>query len=196
MRWVNRVLRRWAPIRQRASVSSVVLACLWWAVLPSAGGASEVRLEGVVAAVNEGRFVAAHQRALALARGGNAEAMAILGDIYYFGWGVARSFERSLHWYELAADQESAGGYFGAGRQYLRGEGVQKDLRKAVDAFTWAGESGYIDFDAEVFGAICLPREDLRKAERQLKAFLRYAPQARPGSYLQIKLLRTSFSCR
>jgi TPR repeat protein len=74
------------------------------------------------------------QQAQALASQGNADAMNLLGMMYYFGDGVPQNFGTAFDWYEkafIAGDEESP---HHIGRFFFNGEGVEKDDR---EAFYW-----------------------------------------------------------
>jgi TPR repeat protein len=74
------------------------------------------------------------------ARKGEAWAQNNLGNLYYFGHGVAKDNDQAVFWYRKAAEQGDKGGEANLGQAYLRGEGVAKDeavgeawIRKAAD---------------------------------------------------------------
>jgi TPR repeat protein len=165
------------------------------------GVASLFPLQGVavgtaVKAREQGRVDDAVKRLRALTQAGDAGAMALLGDVYYFGWGVEASFDTARIWYEAAAQHSHPGGHHGLGRLYLYGQGVTKDVSAALFHLNTAGEAGHWDMHAETMGTLCLPlATNLAKAERALHIYFKYGRRLVPGSSQQINALRLAFPC-
>lgn len=57
-----------------------------------------------------------------------------LGDLYYYGDGVARDHGEALNWFRRAADQGYADAQHNLGQMYFNGEGVERDY---VEAYAW-----------------------------------------------------------
>lgn len=73
--------------------------------------------------------VAAYEQA---AENGYAVAMSLLGDLYYEGELVERDFDKAYYWYNLGFSKYNEPTYFGLGRCYLYGAGVERDEKKAI----------------------------------------------------------------
>mgnify|MGYP005699161043 CR=1 FL=1 len=152
-------------------------------------------LNRALSALDAERYDEAHGLLERAAKAGHLPATAVLGDVHYFGWGVDVDYLRAARLYRQAADRDHPGGYFGLGRQYLFGHGVDKDVGEAMHWFTLAGRAGPVDLETELNDVMCLPRDDLAKAEKQLRTFVKYTP-LRPGTYLHTQALRAAFSCQ
>ena len=63
---------------------------------------------------------------------GYITAMSLLGDLYYEGECIERDFDKAFSWYSRAFTKYSESTYFGLGRCYLYGAGVERDLKKAL----------------------------------------------------------------
>ena len=59
-------------------------------------------------------------------------AMSLLGDLYYEGELVERDFDKAYAWYSKAFTRYFESTYFGLGRCYLYGAGVERNEKKAV----------------------------------------------------------------
>lgn len=68
-----------------------------------------------------------------------------LGDIYYYGYGVAKNYQIAAQWYRKAAEQGNAVGQCNLGFMYANGYGVVKDYQQAADWYRKAAEQGYAD---------------------------------------------------
>ena len=66
----------------------------------------------------------------------------ILGNRYYIGDGVEKSYTEAVKWYRLAADQGYAGAQCNLGYCYEHGNGVAKDYNKAVEYYILAARQG------------------------------------------------------
>ena len=69
---------------------------------------------------------------------GNAQAQAMLGDLYHRGEGVAKSDKDALTWYKKAVAQGYTPAMATVGAMYEKGEGVPVDKAKAYTYFTLA----------------------------------------------------------
>jgi len=79
----------------------------------------------------------------ARAEAGNADAQALLGNLYFDGTGIPQNYEEAFKWYSLAAtDGWSNGAQFRLGYLYYNGLGVSKDLVKAYAWFSVAAAQG------------------------------------------------------
>jgi hypothetical protein len=68
-----------------------------------------------------------------------------LGDLYYYGYGVAQDYKAAAQWYRKAAEQGSAAGQCNLGFMYISGYGVAKDYSKAAEWYRKAAEQGNAD---------------------------------------------------
>jgi len=66
---------------------------------------------------------------------GNADAMNSLGDLYYYGRGVAQDYAQARNWYQKAAAAGNPAAMFSLGWLYKNGQGVAQDLAKAREWF-------------------------------------------------------------
>ena len=80
---------------------------------------------------------------LELAREGDAESQAKVGDMYLYGKILLiRDYQRAYYWYNESAAKGNKNGLFGMGVLYMNGLGVEKDYRKAADYFIQSAEKG------------------------------------------------------
>ena len=80
---------------------------------------------------------------LELAREGNAESQAKVGDMYLYGKILPiGDYQRAFYWYNESAAKGDKNGLFGMGVLYMNGLGVEKDYRKAADYFIQSAEKG------------------------------------------------------
>ena len=77
-----------------------------------------------------------------LATNNDAVAQLILGECYYFGWGVEQDYKKSVEWYKKSAEQGYAAAQFNLGICYYRGQGVEQDYKKAVEWYKKSAEQG------------------------------------------------------
>jgi hypothetical protein len=68
-----------------------------------------------------------------------------LGDLYYYGYGVAQDYQTAAQWYRKAAEQGSVAGQCNLGFMYISGYGVAKDYSKAAQWYGKAAEQGSAD---------------------------------------------------
>ena len=80
----------------------------------------------------------------ASAENGDAEAMAELGECYYFGKGVKRDGSKAFMWLSKAADADCAKAFLCLGACYEYGSGTPQDLTKAFEAYSKGAELGDI----------------------------------------------------
>jgi TPR repeat protein len=73
-----------------------------------------------------------------LADDGNGYAMRHLGNLYYYGSGVAKDMAKAIEWYEKAAEQGDAYAICDLGYCYFYGNGVDKNLEKSFLYFSQA----------------------------------------------------------
>ncbi len=66
-----------------------------------------------------------------------------LGEMYYFGKGVALDYRQAVYWYRKAADQGYANGQSNLGFMYGNGKGVALDDKQAVYWYRKAADQGY-----------------------------------------------------
>lgn len=64
-----------------------------------------------------------------------ADAQALLGQMYYCGQGVAQDIEESIKWHAMAARNGNGNSMFDMGLFYATGEGVSQDDKIAVSYF-------------------------------------------------------------
>ena len=76
------------------------------------------------------------------AAGNDMYAMNNLGDMYYNGRGVKRSWVDAMQWYRQGADKGNADAQHAVGMMYERGESVKKDATQAVQWYTKAANQG------------------------------------------------------
>ena len=74
---------------------------------------------------------------------GNADAQALLGDMYYTGQGVSQDYQEAVKWYRLAAEQGVAQPQYNLGLMYNNGQGVPQDYQEAVRWYHLAAEQGH-----------------------------------------------------
>ena len=75
----------------------------------------------------------------------DVEAQYTLGEMYYFGEGVQKTFEGASKWYRLAADQGHAGAQYKLGSMYCGGEGVKQSYEEALKWYRLAADRGYVE---------------------------------------------------
>lgn len=92
-----------------------------------------------------------------------ADAMKIIGSLYYSGRGVEQDYAKALEWYEKAANLGNRTAMTTSGYMYYAGEGVKKNYNKALEWYDKAANSG--DAVAMVaIGSIYYERQDYVKA--------------------------------
>ena len=78
------------------------------------------------------------------AEAGNAYGQALLGDCYFYGYGVAKDVKRMVELCTLSAEQGNAWGQHNLGVCFDRGRGVAVDKERAVDLYILAAEQSHI----------------------------------------------------
>ncbi|MCI6801514.1 MAG: Sel1-like repeat-containing protein kinase family protein [Bacteroidales bacterium] len=78
-----------------------------------------------------------------LATNNDAVAQLILGECYYFGWGVEQDYKKAVEWYKKSAEQGNAMAQCSLGYCYEKGQGVEQDYKKAVEWYKKSAEQGY-----------------------------------------------------
>ena len=76
---------------------------------------------------------------------GNAKCQFQLGELYYYGNGVAKDYAKAVEQYKKAADQKHAAATYSLGYCYKMGNGVTKDFKKAVSYYEKAVDLGSAD---------------------------------------------------
>jgi TPR repeat protein len=105
-------------------------------------------LEDGIAAYQHFDYDTARETLVPLAAAGNAQARAVLGDMYLGGRGVPLNGFLAAKWYRAAAEQGNAHAQARLGKLYLRGRGVGLDYVLAVKWLRAAAEQG--DADAQL----------------------------------------------
>jgi TPR repeat protein len=137
-------------IRLRAAIGVVACACLMQAAPllladeaaqsdEKPGTAIEERLAEGLTAFNRGDVIGAMQHYRAAADAGSSEAKVRLAWIL----DQSEDNEGALRLYTEAAAEGNAAGQFGLAEMYANGEGVRRDLRRAVDLFQSAAANGH-----------------------------------------------------
>ncbi len=74
---------------------------------------------------------------------GNPQAQNTLGNCYYDGEEVRKSYKEAAKWYLAAAEQGYDEAQLNLGDLYFDGEGVEEDLKEAVKWYKLAAEQGH-----------------------------------------------------
>ncbi|KAK8835369.1 hypothetical protein M9Y10_025134 [Tritrichomonas musculus] len=72
-----------------------------------------------------------------------SDAFIMLGDIYYYGYGVEQDYLKSKDFYEKSSDSDNAEGLVKLGDLYYHGYGVKQDYLKAKDYYEKAANFNY-----------------------------------------------------
>jgi TPR repeat protein len=96
-----------------------------------------------IAAYNRGDYATALEQLKPLAQLGNAEAQVYLGEMYYYGKGVAQDDTQAVYWYRQAAQQRHANGQYNLGWMYRKGKGVAQNDTQAVYWYRQAAKQGH-----------------------------------------------------
>ena len=78
------------------------------------------------------------------AAGGDRFATNNLGDMYYAGRGVKRSWVEAMKWYRQAADKGQPDSQYAVGGMYERGESVRTDAAEALKWYLLAANQGHL----------------------------------------------------
>jgi TPR repeat protein len=100
-------------------------ASLAFVLLATGGAVSAPTAADILAAMKQGNYALALRLARPLAEAGNAEAQAMVGNLYELGLGVAQDHSKALGWFTRAADQGNVTAETALGRMYSKGAGVQ-----------------------------------------------------------------------
>jgi TPR repeat protein len=73
---------------------------------------------------------------------GSAKAMYNLGELYYYGHGVAQDYAQTRQWYQKAAEAGNAAAMNQLGELYYYGRGVSQDYTQAREWFQQAAKAG------------------------------------------------------
>ena len=120
----------------RALFSAIILVALVW----SFNSVAIAGLNEGIDAYHEGRYGAALKELRPLAEENLPEAQFYLGVMYAKGRGVPQDFQKSVHWYRLAADQGFSKAMSNLGRMYSKGYGVPKDYAQAIHWYEEAAQ--------------------------------------------------------
>lgn len=119
-----------------AFVSAIILTALVW----SYGSDAIAALKEGIDAYYDGRYGVALKELRPLAEEKLPEAQFYLGVMYAKGRGVPQDFQKSVHWYRLAADQGFSKAMSNLGRMYSKGYGVPKDYAQAIHWYEEAAQ--------------------------------------------------------
>lgn len=73
---------------------------------------------------------------------GSADALYLLGELYYYGEGVEQDYLKAAEYYEKAADLKQKNALFSLGSLYMSGFGVDENSEKAVEYYKRAAKLG------------------------------------------------------
>jgi hypothetical protein len=76
------------------------------------------------------------------ARGGDAEALNMVGRCYEVGWGVAADPEEAVRWFRLAADKDYGWAQYNLGKLLARGHGGNRDPKVALTLLVRSARQG------------------------------------------------------
>jgi TPR repeat protein len=80
---------------------------------------------------------------LASADNGNATAQALVGTMYYYGYGLNQDYKKALVWYKLAAESGEVSAQATLGRMHYLGHAVRQDLVQAHKWYDIASINGH-----------------------------------------------------
>jgi TPR repeat protein len=86
---------------------------------------------------------------------GDSEAQLALGNLYFAGTGVSKSFSKGAKWHLKAAEQGLALAQYQVGLDYALGEGLKVDAAQAAEWFRKAAEQNIMEAQLEL-GLCCL----------------------------------------
>jgi TPR repeat protein len=97
------------------------------------------------------QFGTALQYFQAAARGGDARAQNMLGNMYGSGQGVQRNFAQAAYWYGQSAAQGNRWGEYSLGLIYMQGlGGLPNDQARAARLFQASAEQGLVAAEGEL----------------------------------------------
>lgn len=82
---------------------------------------------------------------LKAANNGNATAQALVGTMYYYGYGVTQDYETALLWYQVAAEAGEVSAQATLGRMHYLGHAVGQNLVQAHKWYDIASMNGHED---------------------------------------------------
>ena len=94
---------------------------------------------------------------------GNAKQQFGLGELYYYGEGLAKDFSKAVYWYTKAAEQDITRAQYKLGLMYYNGNGIVQDLKKAEYWFTQAAKD-------DLYAQIMLESIQFEKPYKLLKS--------------------------
>ncbi len=116
-------------------------------ITPSGGGKDHILLAQVKKnpspSTNQQGFSEAFRWFQKAALKGNKNAQNMIGQMYYDGDGVKRSYEKARGWFEKAAEQNHAEAQYMLGLIHYYGRGVQKNFTTAAQWFGKAAKQKY-----------------------------------------------------
>lgn len=125
---------------------AAVRAVMLWLCL-AAPAAFAGAFEDGVTAHQQKDYATALRHWRPMAEQGNANAQAMLGEMYHYGQGVQKDYVQALAWYHKAADQWNAWAQYQLGHMYENGDGVPQDYAQALTWYRKAADQG--DADAQ-----------------------------------------------
>ena len=99
----------------------------------------------VLGAARAGAEVISVNAVLEKARAGDAEAQALLAEMYTLGEDVKQDYKKAAKWYHKAAEQGYAAAQANLGWLYAEGRGVKKSDKKAVEWYRKSADQGNAD---------------------------------------------------
>lgn len=95
-------------------------------------------------------------------RGGNDNAMNLLGICYKYGLGVEQDDKGAIHCFEHASRLNNVIAMVNLAREYIKGKGTDKDVKKAIRLLNKACEMGSTSAET-VLGLLYLQGKDIEK---------------------------------
>lgn len=118
---------------------------------------------------------------------GNADAQALLSQMYFKGEGVAQDYKKGLEWAEKSMDNGNAELMFYFVKVYNKGweeAGIEEDFDKAAELLEKSAELGY--YDAQILLAQCYSRGAVFPQDKQkAKYWLEQAAKQEPDGEAQ-----------
>jgi TPR repeat protein len=124
-------------------MQNVIKAAIVALVIALATPVAAQDIEAGYEAYRRGEFAAALHEFRPLAEQGDARAQAMLGIMYFEGWGVPEDDAEAVKWYSRAAEQGHILAELKLGVMYRQGVGVSQDFAKAAKLFRTAAEQGH-----------------------------------------------------
>ena len=130
-----------STLRRRLRVAA--LALLFLGCGGAWGGTARTgALDAALAALARHEYATALQTIEPLARQGNANAQAVLGQCYALGQGVPVDAAQAVQWYRRAAVQGHVAAQTNLGLAYDTGQGIEQDQAQAVRWYSLAAAQG------------------------------------------------------